>query len=78
MGPPPCRVAEDEHPRVIQHLPRSTLVDHEVAGGLDVPMLYLGDDEPYTDFKIAPEATPASWWRISAEWAGSRAASRRK
>jgi uncharacterized damage-inducible protein DinB len=61
---------------VIQHL---TAVERwwisKVAGGLDVPMLYWDDDEPDTDFKIAPEASPASVVAAyQREWAGSRAA----
>ena len=61
---------------VIQHL---TAVERwwisKVGGGLDLPTLWWDDDEPDTDFKIAPDATPASV--IAAyrdEWAQSAAA----
>jgi uncharacterized damage-inducible protein DinB len=61
---------------VIQHL---TAVERwwisKVGGGLDLPTLYWDDDEPDTDFTIAPDATPASV--VAAyqdEWARSRAA----
>ncbi|MEV4312638.1 DinB family protein [Actinocrispum sp. NPDC049592] len=58
---------------VIQHL---TAVERwwisKVGGGLDVPTLYWDDDEPDTDFKIPPEATPASVVAAyRAEWAAS-------
>jgi uncharacterized damage-inducible protein DinB len=61
---------------VIQHL---TAVERwwlsKVGGGLELPTLYWDDDEPDADFKIPPDATPASVVAAyQEEWAAARAA----
>jgi uncharacterized damage-inducible protein DinB len=63
---------------VIQHL---TAVERwwisKVGGGLDLPTLYWDDEEEGTDFKIPPEATPASIVAAyQEEWDTGRAAIR--